>query len=154
MQQMPYSIINQIKGSALSAVSRLGITSFRSIRSNLAVLMNRTDSTPRRLILSAPPNETVCDLSYQSHDDTVNMLMVCYLSNRINDSPSVLLGPIVNVPARAPSPFLRSKRNRQGAEQLSQRVDLAKRCATRSPNADISPDQTTWSGPRRNARLT
>lgn len=154
MQQRRYSIVNRIRLSGIPAASRSGTASLRPVRSDLACLMNHTSSMPRRPILSASSNETDYDLSHQSHDDTIHMLMVCHLSNRTNNSPSVHLGPIVNAPARSPSPFLRSKRSRQGAEQLSLRVDLAKRCTVRSPNADISPDQTTWSRPRRNARLT
>lgn len=153
MQQRRYSIVNRIRLSGIPAASRSGAASLRPVWRDLTCLMNRTGSMPRRPILSASPNETVCDLSYQSHDDTIHMLMVCHLSNRTNDSPSVHLGPIVHIPAHSPSPFLRSKRSRQGAEQLSLRVDLAKRCVGSSPNANISPDQTTWSGPRRNVRL-
>lgn len=154
MQQRRYSIVNRIRLSGIPAASRSGTASLRPVRSDLACLMNHTSSMPRRPILSASSNEAACEMSYQSHTDTVHILMVCHFSNRTNGSPPAHLGPIVNVPARAPSPFLRSKRSRQGAEQLSLWVDLAKRCAARSPNADISPDQTTWSGPRRNARLT
>lgn len=154
MRQMRYSVVNRIRLSDMSAVSQSGIASLRPVRSDLACLMNHTGSMLCRPILSASSNETACDLSNQIHADAIHMLVVCHFSNRTNDSPSVRLGPIVNVPDRSPSPFLRSRRSRQGADQLSLRGDLAKRCKVRSPNADISPDQTTWSGPRRNVRLT
>lgn len=67
------------------------------------MLMNRTDSTPRRLILSAPSHELVSDLPHQGHADTIHILMVLRLIDRTNDSPSAHLEPIIKVPTHSPS---------------------------------------------------
>lgn len=149
MRQMRYSIVNRIRLSGIPAASRSGAASLRPVRSDLACLMNHTSSMPRRPILSASSNETDYDLSYQSNADTLHLLMVCHFSNRTNGSLPAHLGPIVRISAHSPSPFLRSKRSRQGAEQLSLRVDLAKRCAA-PPLTQISA-QTKQHGADRGA---